>query len=148
MNDTGKLLLVLTLVYGTYRVAQYLWSKDAANSAAKPQFTYRQWTKRQIAEFTGADGKPILIALDGKVYDVSAGRGFYGPGSAYNVFAGRDASRLLAKQEFDDGVTEDELDAAIDSLDDLTDEDREALDSYVSLFSVKYHLVGELVEPK
>ncbi|KAJ1743663.1 Dihydrodipicolinate synthase [Coemansia sp. RSA 1086] len=126
---------------------KFLWSKDAANSAAKSQFTYRKWTKRDISQYTGANNQPILIALDGKVYDVSLGRGFYGPGCAYNVFAGRDASRLLAKQEFDDGMTDAELDAPIDNLHDLTEEDREALDSYIGLFSVKYHCVGELVEP-
>ncbi|KAJ2454348.1 Dihydrodipicolinate synthase [Coemansia sp. RSA 2336] len=147
MNNTARLVVAAALVYGTFRLAKFLWSKDAANAAAKSQFAYRKWTKREISQYTGADNQPILIALDGKVYDVSKGRGFYGPGCAYNVFAGRDASRLLAKQEFDEGMTDAELDSPIDSLDDLTEEDREALDSYIGLFSVKYHCVGELVEP-
>ncbi|KAJ2655564.1 Dihydrodipicolinate synthase [Coemansia sp. RSA 1199] len=134
--------------YGTYKVFTYLWAKDKANTRAKRHtFACQHWTKRSISTYTGVNDTPILIALDGKVYDVSEGRGFYGPGCAYNVFAGRDASRLLAKQEFDDGMTDAELDAPIDKLDDLTEEDREALDSYIGLFSVKYQCVGDLVEP-
>ncbi|KAJ2159192.1 Dihydrodipicolinate synthase [Coemansia sp. RSA 552] len=147
-TKTSRIVVTLILVYGTYRIAQYFWTKGAANAAAKPQIaTYRSWTKREISEYTGKDGTPILIALDGKVYDVSAGRGFYGPGCAYNVFAGRDASRLLAKQSFDEGISPEELDAPIDTLDDLTEEDRESLDAYIGLFTVKYRCVGDLVEP-
>ncbi|KAJ2487779.1 Dihydrodipicolinate synthase [Coemansia sp. RSA 2320] len=130
--------------------ARAILSKEAKNSARKhsPFTGYRTWTKREISQFTGADNGPILIAIKGKVYDVSLGRGFYGPGTAYNVFAGRDASRLLATQTFDEGMSEAELDSAIDGLEDLSDEDKESLDSYVGLFSVKYQCVGELVEAK
>lgn len=31
---------------------------------------------------------PILLAVRGVIYDVSAGREFYGRGGGYNVFAG------------------------------------------------------------
>ncbi|KAJ2719967.1 Dihydrodipicolinate synthase, partial [Coemansia sp. Benny D115] len=82
----------------------------------------------------------------GKVYDVSAGHGFYGPGGSYHVFAGRDASRLLAMQSFDDGITEKELESPVDTLDDLTPDECESLDAYVGLFTVKYRCVGELVD--
>ncbi|KAJ2711468.1 Dihydrodipicolinate synthase [Coemansia spiralis] len=148
MDDRVKITVgVAAAAYLAYRAARWVWAKDAANSAAKGRVPYGRWTKRQIAQYTGEDGAPILIALDGKVYDVSDGRGFYGPGGAYSVFAGRDASRLLATQSFDEGVTETELNAPIDPLDDLAGEDREGLDAYVGLFSVKYHCVGVLVEP-
>ncbi|KAJ2419039.1 Dihydrodipicolinate synthase, partial [Coemansia sp. RSA 2531] len=109
-------------------LSRFLWTKDALNFALKrsPQISYKSWTKRELSKYTGADNGPILIAVKGKVYDVSLGRGFYGTGCAYNVFAGRDASRLLATQSFDDGMTEAELDAPIDNLQDLTDEDLDA----------------------
>ena len=35
----------------------------------------------------------------GKVFDVTGGASFYGPGGAYGVFAGTDASRGLAKMD-------------------------------------------------
>ena len=42
-----------------------------------------------IAPFTGENDSPIYIAIDGIVLDVTKGREYYGPGSGYNVFAGR-----------------------------------------------------------
>jgi hypothetical protein len=36
---------------------------------------------------------PILLALNGTIYDVSSNPHTYGPGGPYNVFAGRDATR-------------------------------------------------------
>ncbi|KAJ1721744.1 Dihydrodipicolinate synthase [Coemansia erecta] len=144
-----RTVIACLALYGVYRSVRFLWQKDAKNRAGSKAINgYRKWTKREISEYTGqTEDTPILIALKGKVYDVSAGRGFYGPGAAYNVFAGRDASRLLAAQSFDDGITEEEISAPIDKLDDLSEDDMQSLDSYVGLFSVKYRLVGELVEP-
>lgn len=40
-------------------------------------------TPQQLAGFDGSDpSKPLYIAVRGKIYDVSAGRSFYGPGAA------------------------------------------------------------------
>ncbi|KAJ2908038.1 Dihydrodipicolinate synthase [Coemansia aciculifera] len=147
-NVSKSVVVACIAAYGMYKLCRLLWTKDAANAAQKRNLQLRQkgmWTKREIAQYTGHNNGPILIAVKGKVYDVSLGRGFYGPGGAYSVFAGRDASRLLAQQSFDDGITEVELDAPIDALDDLSDEDKESLDSYVGLFSVKYQCIGDLV---
>lgn len=36
---------------------------------------------------------PIYLALNGTIYDVTAGARLYGPGGGYQVFAGRDAAR-------------------------------------------------------
>jgi hypothetical protein len=38
-------------------------------------------TLQELAAFDGTDAsKPLYIAVRGKIYDVSAGRSFYGPG--------------------------------------------------------------------
>ncbi|KAJ1826115.1 Dihydrodipicolinate synthase [Coemansia sp. RSA 2599] len=144
-----KVVLTCLALYGTYRAVRFLLNKDYANKASKPQIAYKEkWTKREISQYRGqTPDTPILIGLKGKVFDVSAGRGFYGAGASYNVFAGRDASRLLAKQEFDDGViAEEELDAPLDALEDLLEDEKECLDSYVGLYTVKYRCVGNLVD--
>ncbi|KAJ2841843.1 Dihydrodipicolinate synthase [Coemansia erecta] len=144
-----KAVLTCLALYGTYRAIRFLLNKDSANQASRPKIGYKEkWTKREISQYRGqTPDTPILIGLKGKVFDVSAGRGFYGAGAAYNVFAGRDASRLLAKQEFDDGAIKDEeLDAPLDTLEDLLEDEIESLDSYVGLYTVKYRCVGNLVD--
>ncbi|KAI7217269.1 hypothetical protein KC333_g4338 [Hortaea werneckii] len=51
-------------------------------------------TDAELALYNGTDPtKPVLLALNGTIYDVSAGRRVYGPGGSYHVFAGRDAAR-------------------------------------------------------
>lgn len=52
--------------------------------------------------FDGSDPKkPVYVALDGIIYDVSEGRGVYGPGGSYNKLAGRDATRAFITGCFD-----------------------------------------------
>eukprot|EP00041_Stephanoeca_diplocostata_P010704 m.170343 g.170343 ORF g.170343 m.170343 type:complete len:83 (-) comp18263_c0_seq13:597-845(-) len=56
----------------------------------------RDFTLEELTPFNGVDNKKIYIAVGGIVFDVSSRPDFYGPGSAYGVFAGGDASRGLA----------------------------------------------------
>jgi membrane-associated progesterone receptor component len=57
------------------------------------------------------------------VFDVSRGANFYGPSGPYGNFAGRDASRGMAKQSFEMEMLAP-LDARIDDLQDLTPAER------------------------
>jgi predicted heme/steroid binding protein len=51
-------------------------------------------TETQLSSYDGrTPGEPIYLAIDGDVYDVTAGRESYGPGGSYSIFAGRDAAR-------------------------------------------------------
>jgi len=65
-----------------------------------------KYTPRTLALHDGThasqDGNTdkILLAINGQVFDVSSGRNFYGPNGPYGNFAGRDASRGMAKQSF------------------------------------------------
>lgn len=73
------------------------------------------------------------------MYDVSAKPQLYGPGGAYHVFAGRDASRALALGSMD------EHEAANASLEGLSTEQQEALTSWESFFAKNYAVRGRLV---
>jgi membrane-associated progesterone receptor component len=63
------------------------------------------WTEAELLQFDGtADDAtgPLLFAAAGTVFNVWKGRHFYGPGCEYHIFAGRDATRLLAKSKLEE----------------------------------------------
>lgn len=58
--------------------------------------TMKTFTLESIREFDGTDNnKPIYIAMNGLVYDVSAGREFYNTEGPYHYLAGKDSSTEL-----------------------------------------------------
>ena len=46
------------------------------------------FTKDELSKFRGENGSPIYLALMGRVYDVTRGKDFYGPGGGYSFFTG------------------------------------------------------------
>ncbi|KAL1302817.1 hypothetical protein AAFC00_003154 [Neodothiora populina] len=67
-----------------------------------------QLTDAELAQYDGADpSKPIYIALNGTIYDVTAGARMYGPGGSYHFFAGRDAARAFVTGCFAEDLTPD-----------------------------------------
>lgn len=65
-------------------------------------------TPAELANFDGTDPKkPIFLAINGTIFDVSAGRNTYGPGGSYAVFAGRDATRAFVTGCFLEDRTSD-----------------------------------------
>ncbi|KAI0298583.1 hypothetical protein BC826DRAFT_875082, partial [Russula brevipes] len=70
-----------------------------------PALLFTMYTPRTLANFNGHDGGRMLLAISRTVFDVTAGRGFYGPDGMYGNFSGRDASRVMAKQSFDLGTS-------------------------------------------
>lgn len=87
------LLLILTyLIYTLYpsipelplpstlpnQPTKYNWRPKSHGEC----LVWRTYTEGELREFDGVDGKRILFAIRRKVYDVSSGRGFYGPGSS------------------------------------------------------------------
>ena len=98
------------------------------------------WTLEKLSKYRGEAGMPIYIALDGNIYDVSQSQGFYGPGGGYHVFAGRDATRGLAK-----GLLE-EKDVLTNPGDksDFSAMEHMKLDDWVDRYNSKYPIVGKL----
>lgn len=87
----------------------------------------------------------MYLAVRGRVFDVSSGRNFYGPGGPYENFAGRDASRGLACGSFDEGMLTKDLEGPLDTLSDLGADEMESLRGWEERFESKYLVVGKLV---
>ncbi|KAJ2721448.1 Dihydrodipicolinate synthase [Coemansia sp. Benny D115] len=116
------------------------------NVTAKAVRAQQDFTPKQLAEFDGRDANTdLLIAVKGIVYDVSPGRGFYGPGGPYASFAGRDASRGLALSDFSPEVLAD-IEGPVDTLQGLDKAEMDCLDEWATFFAGKYVPVGRLVE--
>nr|DBA27242.1 TPA: hypothetical protein GDO54_011406 [Pyxicephalus adspersus] len=82
------------------------------------------------------DDEPIYMAVKGAVFDVSAGKEFYGKGAPYNALAGKDSSRAVAKMSLEP------QDLTYDTT-GLTEEQLKSLDEiYESVYKKKYPIVG------
>lgn len=92
---------------------------------------------------TGENDSEIWLSIVGKVYDVTAGRDFYGPGSGYSAFAGTDASVPYVTGKF----TAEE---ATKELNTITSQQVGALNDWADFYekSDKYKFVGLLVDPR
>ncbi|KAK9694697.1 Dihydrodipicolinate synthase [Basidiobolus ranarum] len=135
------------LLIGTiYIVRSYLSTEQ--EEIPPPQHpetsVFKAYTPKELTEIEGIKSPKIFMGVNGKVYDVTPGKKFYGPEGPYGNFAGRDASRGLAKHSFDEDMLTS-LDEPIDTLSDLTVEERESLRGWEEMFSGKYLTVGTLV---
>ena len=63
--------------------ASYNW----APKAHPPTVLFRTYTPKELAVYNGEGGARILLAISGRVFDVTAGRSFYGPGKQFRVLS-------------------------------------------------------------
>ncbi|KAM7255498.1 hypothetical protein ACFE04_008396 [Oxalis oulophora] len=97
-----------------------------------------EFTAVELKQYNGREtSKPIYLSVKGRVFDVTGGRSFYGPGGSYEMFAGKDASRALAKMSKND---ED----ISPCLDGLTEKEITVLNDWERKFEAKYPIVGRL----
>ncbi|KAG9317141.1 cytochrome b5 [Chiua virens] len=93
-----------------------------------------------LATFDGMDpNKPIYIAIDGEVFDVSSNRRVYGPGGSYNSMAGIDAARSFGTGCFQTHRTHD--------LRGLTDAELKSVQHWKKFFAEhkSYFKVGKVL---
>ncbi|KAF6805418.1 Damage response protein 1 [Colletotrichum sojae] len=110
-----------------------------------PATVFRVFNPRELLPYTGENGMPVYFAVRGRVFDVTSGSNFYGPGGPYHNFAGRDASRGLACGSFDEDMLTEDLDGPLDKLEGLGPDEMEALQGWEEQFESKYLVVGRLV---
>ena len=113
---------------------------SAASSSSSPMSTSRDksWTLSELSAYNGTDpSKPLLMGCMGDVFDVTSGAGFYGPGGPYGVFAGKDASRGLARMEIEYRGSD---------ISDLSGSQLTTLQEWHDKFESKYPVVGRIVD--
>ena len=106
---------------------------------------FRTFTPPELKPFNGENNMPVYLAVRGKVFDVTPGKNFYGPGGPYENFAGRDATRGLACGSFDEDMLTKDLEGPLDDLKGLGDDEMQALQDWEQRFDDKYLVVGKLI---
>lgn len=138
----ATILIILAVIYFFKRIISGF---DVTNVEEPEEdvFVEMDFTPQTLLKFNGNEDPKIFMAVRGRVFDVTRGAAFYGPGGPYENFAGKDASRGLAKNSFDlECLTP--MDQPIDLLTDLTEEEIETLQNWEEHFENKYKVVGTL----
>jgi len=108
-------VLVLAILYLLYKIFKSDTDSQPNIQVEPPlpRMKKKDMTLQELRKYdgNGPEGR-VLVAVLGKIYDVTRGKKFYGPGGPYSGFSGRDASRGLATFN---------VDAVSDEYDDLSD---------------------------
>lgn len=138
------ILIVLVILYFIKDLfTDISTSNPLESNSNEPSAVEGKFTPKTLAKYNGSDHPKIFMGVRGRVFDVTQGASFYGPGGPYENFAGRDASRGLAKNTFELEVITP-LDDPIDDLKNLTSDEVESLDNWEEHFENKYKVVGTL----
>ncbi|MBK6807756.1 MAG: cytochrome b5 domain-containing protein [Sandaracinaceae bacterium] len=107
--------------------------------APLPVGEVRDYTAAELTAYDGSDPtRPVLLSIEGRVFDVTPGRSFYGKGGPYEMFAGKECAVALAKMSFDAADVHGDTST-------LEAEEREKLNDWRETFEGKYRELGRLL---
>ncbi|XP_077984633.1 membrane-associated progesterone receptor component 1-like [Glandiceps talaboti] len=142
-----NLILLAVCIYLLYKIlAREKREETPPRPPPLPKMKKRDFTLEEIKEYSGEEDKQggrILVAVNGRVFDVTRGKKFYGKDGPYGAFGGRDASRALATFSLDGDALRDEY----DDLSDLNAMQMESIREWEMQFEEKYDYVGKLLRP-
>ncbi|KAJ5155460.1 Damage response protein 1 [Penicillium capsulatum] len=145
MSVASPINLILLSLFAVLLYFHFRPRQPVSLPSGPPPAVFRIYTPTKLLEFNGQGDRSVYLAVRGRVFDVTPGKNFYGPGGPYENFAGRDASRGLANQSFDEDMLTKDLSGPLDDLKDLDQDQLENLQSWEERFSEKYLVVGKLV---
>jgi len=121
------------------RVRQESNDGECAAGDGACQGTIRKvWKAEELAQHDGStEGKPLLLAILGKVYDVSKGAKHYGKGGSYSFFSGRDGTRAFITGKFN-------AEGLIPDISGLTPEQAFDINEWQDFYHTDYTYVGLL----
>jgi len=141
-----NLALVVAILVLFYKIIKGRSDSNSGPSVPQnpplPKMKKCDMTLKELRQHDGSqpDGR-ILVAVNNKIFDVTRGKRFYGPGGPYSSFAGHDASRALAMFQTD--LVKEEY----DDLSDLNSVQMESIREWEAQLADKYDFVGKLIKP-
>lgn len=96
-------------------------------------------TLEELSKYNGMDPyRPLALAVRGRVYDVSRGVDFYGPGKPYSVYAGKEVSRALGRMSLHESDCQGDIS-------DFTAKEHAVLEQWEGKLAAKYPVIGRVV---
>jgi len=139
-----NVMLLIAILYLIYKILKpESADEDIKYEPPLPPMKKQDMTPQQLREYDGVkreDGR-VLMAVLGKIFDVTKSKNFYGPGGPYSSFAGKDASRGLATFNVNSACEE------YDDLSDLKQSELDQVREWSEQFTEKYPIVGKLLKP-
>lgn len=128
-------LIIAYLLHSIFKA----WRESRAPPPEPTKWMVGDITELTLASHSGYDwSKPTLIAVKGVVYDVSKSNDKYGPGKQYNLYAGRECARALAKDSLD-------INDCTDDLDGCSEQELQRLEQQLAHIREVYDEVGKVV---
>lgn len=141
MDYNTDLVWALVIVLITYAIWK-LFEARAYKPEKPPLKQFGDMTLETLDMYSGFDPtRPILLSVNGTVYNVSEGREFYGRGGSYHAMAGKECARALAKMS----LNEDDFSSEVS---DCSDQELQRLNEWIVKIKEKYPAVGKIVPMK